>query len=95
MAARLLAGSVSEAPVSFRNDIVPILSKANCNSGGCHGAMAGKGGFRLSLRKDTGGSEAEPASSRSVINGITQRRQAPREQRPCARSDKTFKKALM
>ena len=49
MAARLLAGSVSEAPVSFRNDIVPILSKANCNSGGCHGALAGKGGFRLSL----------------------------------------------
>ena len=49
LAARLLAGSVSEAPVSFRNDIVPILSKANCNSGGCHGAMAGKGGFRLSL----------------------------------------------
>ena len=31
--ARLLAGSVSEAPVSFRNDIVPILSKANCNRG--------------------------------------------------------------
>jgi hypothetical protein len=49
MAARMLAGSVSETPVSFRNDIVPILSKANCNSGGCHGALAGKGGFRLSL----------------------------------------------
>ena len=49
MTARLLAGSASEPPVSFRNDIVPILSKANCNSGGCHGAMAGKGGFRLSL----------------------------------------------
>ena len=25
------------------------LSKAGCNSGGCHGALAGKGGFRLSL----------------------------------------------
>ena len=49
MAARLLAGSVSEAPVSFRNDVVPIFSKASCNSGGCHGALAGKGGFRLSL----------------------------------------------
>ena len=34
---------------SFRNDILPILSKAGCNSGGCHGALAGKGGFRLSL----------------------------------------------
>jgi hypothetical protein len=34
---------------SFELDIVPILSKAGCNGGGCHGALAGKGGFRLSL----------------------------------------------
>jgi hypothetical protein len=34
---------------SFRHDVLPILSKAGCNSGGCHGALAGKGGFRLSL----------------------------------------------
>ena len=34
---------------SFNRHILPILSKANCNSGGCHGALAGKGGFRLSL----------------------------------------------
>ena len=39
----------AEAPVSFRHEVIPILSKANCNGGGCHGAMAGKGGFRLSL----------------------------------------------
>ena len=38
----------AEVP-SFRNDVLPILSKAGCNSGGCHGAIAGKGGFRLSL----------------------------------------------
>ena len=38
----------AESP-SFRNDVLPILSKAGCNSGGCHGALAGKGGFRLSL----------------------------------------------
>lgn len=44
------AGAVADAEVlSFRNDVLPILSKANCNGGGCHGAMAGKGGFRLSL----------------------------------------------
>lgn len=36
-------------PISFRNDILPIISKAGCNTGGCHGALAGKGGFRLSL----------------------------------------------
>ncbi len=35
--------------VSFRRDVLPILSKSNCNGGGCHGALAGKGGFRLSL----------------------------------------------
>ena len=35
---------------SFRNDVLPILSKAGCNSGPCHGALAGKNGFRLSLR---------------------------------------------
>lgn len=34
---------------SFRHDVLPILSKAGCNTGGCHGAIAGKGGFRLSL----------------------------------------------
>ncbi|MCA9017868.1 MAG: S-layer protein, partial [Planctomycetaceae bacterium] len=35
---------------SFRNDVQPVLTKAACNSGPCHGALAGKGGFRLSLK---------------------------------------------
>ena len=35
---------------SFRNHVEPILAKQGCNSGACHGALAGKGGFRLSLR---------------------------------------------
>ncbi len=39
----------AETLPSFRNDVLPILSKAGCNTGGCHGALAGKGGFRLSL----------------------------------------------
>ncbi|MBL9129432.1 MAG: DUF1549 domain-containing protein, partial [Verrucomicrobiales bacterium] len=44
------AADVSTGGVpSFRNDVVPVLSQAGCNSGGCHGALAGKGGFRLSL----------------------------------------------
>ncbi len=34
---------------SFDLDVMPILSKAGCNGGGCHGALAGKAGFRLSL----------------------------------------------
>jgi hypothetical protein len=35
---------------SFRNDIVPIFTRSGCNSGACHGALAGKGGLKLSLR---------------------------------------------
>jgi len=37
-------------PLGFVNDVAPILTKASCNSGGCH-AKAGNGqnGFRLSL----------------------------------------------
>lgn len=35
---------------SFRNDVQSVLSKVGCNQGACHGALAGKGGFRLSLR---------------------------------------------
>jgi hypothetical protein len=35
---------------SFRNDVAPLLSKAGCNMGACHGNLNGKGGFRLSLR---------------------------------------------
>lgn len=42
------SGSEPSVP-SFKHDILPILSKAGCNGGGCHGALAGKGGFRLSL----------------------------------------------
>lgn len=35
---------------SFRNHVQPVLSKSGCNMGACHGALAGKGGFKLSLR---------------------------------------------
>ncbi|HJT77624.1 MAG TPA: DUF1549 and DUF1553 domain-containing protein, partial [Gemmataceae bacterium] len=37
-------------PVSFANDVMPILAKAGCNSGACHGAASGKKGFKISLR---------------------------------------------
>ena len=35
---------------SFRNHVEPVLAKQGCSSGACHGALAGKGGFKLSLR---------------------------------------------
>jgi hypothetical protein len=34
----------------FRNHVVPLLTKKGCNSGPCHGASAGKNGFKLSFR---------------------------------------------
>jgi len=36
-------------PVNFGNQIVPVFTKLGCNSGGCHGKLAGQNGFRLSL----------------------------------------------
>ncbi|MFZ4987138.1 MAG: hypothetical protein ACOYLF_16920, partial [Blastocatellia bacterium] len=35
---------------SFRNHVIPVLTRLGCNSGACHGALAGKGGFKLTLR---------------------------------------------
>jgi hypothetical protein len=40
----------SDQPVSFVTDVQPVLSKLGCNAGTCHGAQAGKNGFKLSLR---------------------------------------------
>lgn len=45
-----LAWNGAAVEVSFRNDVMGVLSKAGCNAGTCHGNKNGKGGFRLSLR---------------------------------------------
>jgi hypothetical protein len=34
----------------FRNDVQTVLTRAGCNMGACHGAQAGKKGFKLTLR---------------------------------------------
>lgn len=44
----VLAGQ-SETVGDFDTHILPVLSKAGCNAGACHGAAAGRGGFHLSL----------------------------------------------
>ena len=46
------ATGAAELPraVSFVNDVVPVLTKAGCNSGACHAkAGMGQNGFQLSL----------------------------------------------
>jgi hypothetical protein len=44
------AAPASAAEPSFDTDVVPLLTKAGCNQGACHGKGAGQNGFRLSLR---------------------------------------------
>ncbi len=43
-------GYGENAAVSFVTDVQPVLGKLGCNAGTCHGAQAGKNGFKLSLR---------------------------------------------
>ena len=45
LAAMLLAAE----PPRFETDVLPLLTKAGCNAGACHGAAAGRGGLKLSL----------------------------------------------
>jgi hypothetical protein len=42
--------SGARPPVSFANDVMPLLARAGCNSGACHGSASGKKGFKVSLR---------------------------------------------
>ncbi|MGH9660984.1 MAG: DUF1549 and DUF1553 domain-containing protein, partial [Bryobacteraceae bacterium] len=46
----LLPLAATAAPVSFVRDVMPVLNKAGCTAGPCHGAAKGKNGFKLSLR---------------------------------------------
>ena len=45
----LIAVCGADAP-SYRLEVQPILVRAGCSSGPCHGNLNGKGGFKLSLR---------------------------------------------
>jgi Protein of unknown function (DUF1549)/Protein of unknown function (DUF1553) len=45
-----LATAAHAEPVSFRQDVMPVLARSGCNQGACHGNLNGKGGFKLSLR---------------------------------------------
>ncbi len=43
-------GSAAPRRWSFVRHVLPVLTRYGCNSGACHGAAAGKGGLKLSLR---------------------------------------------
>lgn len=44
------AALTAQPAVTFLRDVAPLLNKAGCTSGPCHGAAKGKNGFKLSLR---------------------------------------------
>ena len=41
--------AADDPELSFRRDVLPVLTARGCNSGGCHGAASGQDGFHLSL----------------------------------------------
>src|SRR5438105_14100216 len=48
--AALAPAARADGPVSFRNEVMAVLSRGGCNAGACHGNQNGKNGFKLSLR---------------------------------------------
>jgi hypothetical protein len=50
VAAIAAAAFAAESQPTFLRDVAPILNKAGCTQGTCHGAAKGKNGFKLSLR---------------------------------------------
>lgn len=44
-----VSGAETTPSVHFVNDVIPLLSKLSCNSGGCHGKASGQNGFKLSV----------------------------------------------
>src|SRR5579883_2609393 len=63
---------VQAEPVSFRNDVMAVLSRAGCNQGACHGNQNGKNGFKLSLRGQDPGFDFD-ALTRDTLGRRTDR----------------------
>ena len=74
------AASLADRPWDFAADVVPILTRAGCNTGGCHGRADGQNGFHLSLfgydpegdhrelTRDAGGRRVQPfAPEQSLV----------------------------
>lgn len=73
------AHSEQSPAVSFANEVIPVLTRAGCNAGSCHGSASGKNGFALSLfgydkagdhrrlTRDLRGRRANPADPESSL----------------------------
>jgi hypothetical protein len=47
-----LPAGARAAEASFERDVLPVLTRAGCNAGACHGNLNGKGGLKLSLKAE-------------------------------------------
>jgi hypothetical protein len=65
----VLFASCCAPAIDFDTEVLPVLTRAGCNAGACHGAAAGRGGFRLSL---FGGDPA--ADYRAIVHDLEGRR---------------------
>ncbi len=61
----LVEGQLNPPPVSFQHEIIPILTKARCNSAACHGKAEGQNGFKLSVFGYDPGADHEALVSES------------------------------
>lgn len=71
-----VSGTQSPFVWSFRNHVLPILTRNGCNQGACHGALAGKGGLKLTLRGYDPDADfavlTRQASGRRIVSGEPQ-----------------------
>jgi hypothetical protein len=65
-------GLAAPEPAGFRREVEPVLTRAGCNAGACHGSQHGKGGFRLSLFGFD-----PPFDYREIVQGAKGRRALP------------------
>src|SRR5438132_8725936 len=49
LAALPVRAAAGDAAPTYERDVVPILTRAGCNAGACHGKARGQNGFQLSL----------------------------------------------
>ncbi|HTK75482.1 MAG TPA: DUF1549 domain-containing protein [Gemmataceae bacterium] len=49
IAALPVRAAAGDSPPTYERDVLPILTRAGCNAGACHGKARGQNGFQLSL----------------------------------------------
>jgi hypothetical protein len=53
----MVQAKAADGEISYRREVLPLLTKLGCNSGPCHGNLTGKGGLKLSLRGENAPSD--------------------------------------